>query len=230
MRRSPPGRAEALCANHDNQPLSRVPPSTTFHEVFSYAQRSVSAGLFKGRARCSTADSRYPGPGGLLGYRIHSCAGAGCHAHAGEQRTSDSHSLRVGDRHEGRRLTVTVNWGDGTTSTVDNTTSSATDHTYAQLGTYTITVTADDGQGDSVSDTITGVRTAGSEYTSYGPQRILDTRKGIGAPVAPVKKGATLKLHVVGAGPTGDTIPAGITAVVLNVTVTQPATGGYVAV
>jgi hypothetical protein len=76
-------------------------------------------------------------------------------------------------------LTVTINWGDGTTSTVGSARSNTNDHTYAKLGTYTITVTANDNEGDIASNSVTG-ETGGSEFTAYGPARILDTRKGIG--------------------------------------------------
>jgi hypothetical protein len=143
----------------------------------------------------------------------------------------------VGDYTSGT-LSGTIDWGDGTTTSITdfqadpdtNIPTNTTDHTYAQLGTYTISVTVNDGEGDTASNSVDGAQTAGSEYTAYGPTRILDTRKGTGAPAAPVGKAGTLKLHVVGAGTPGDTIPAGITAVVLNVTVTQPTAGGYVSV
>ena len=127
-------------------------------------------------------------------------------------------------------LTVTINWGDGQTSTVDNSTTSTTDHTYAKLGTYTITVTAYDGAGDYASNSVTGVQTAGSEYTAYGPTRILDTRKGLGAATAPVATKHTLKLQVTGAGLAASPIPSGITAVVLNVTSTDSTGNGYLTV
>ena len=133
--------------------------------------------------------------------------------------------------------TITVNWGDGQTS---STTLSAADaaagnpaqlqHTYATLGDYTITTTANDGQGDTVTNTLASVATAGAEYTPYGPTRILDTRKGIGATAAPVAAHNTLKLQVTGAGTAGDTIPSGITAVVLNVTAVSPTASGFLTV
>ncbi|MBR7834957.1 hypothetical protein KDL01_16910 [Actinospica durhamensis] len=129
--------------------------------------------------------------------------------------------------------TVTVDWGDSsavTTQTVTSSTTSVTvDHEYSQLGAYTVTITINDGQGDSATQSATAF-TAGSEYTAYTPTRILDTRKGIGAPAAAVGAGKTLSLQVAGAGASGDTIPSGITAVVLNVTAVSPTANGVLTV
>jgi len=59
----------------------------------------------------------------------------------------------------------------------------------------------------------------GAEYTSLVPNRILDTRYGVGAPAAPLGPAATLGLQVTGRGG----VPmSGVAAVVLNVTVTEP--------
>jgi hypothetical protein len=126
---------------------------------------------------------------------------------------------------------VTAYWGDNGQSGVGATTASGElQHSYTDLGTYTVTLIANDGQGDSAETTISDVQTAGSEYTPYGPTRILDTRKGLGAPEAAVGTDKTVKLQVTGAGTAGDTIPAGITAVALNVTVVSPTKNGYLTV
>lgn len=133
-------------------------------------------------------------------------------------------------------VTITVDWGDGQTSTTTVTADDdgqpvPLDHTYASLGTYTVTTTATDGQGDTVTNTASGVETGGAEYTPYGPVRILDTRKAIGTSTAtPVAANNTLKLQVTGAGTAGDKIPAGIAAVVLNVTVVSPTANGFLTV
>ena len=72
----------------------------------------------------------------------------------------------------------------------------------------------------------TTVATPGA-FTSLAPSRVLDTRIGNGAPAAPVASGATLRLQVTGRGG----VPAtGVSAVVLNVTVTRPTATGYVTV
>jgi hypothetical protein len=71
--------------------------------------------------------------------------------------------------------------------------------------------------------------TSGGGYTPAGPTRLLDTRKGtgVGGSTTPVAKDGTVRLKVAGAGP----VPAsGVTAVVLNVTVTAPTAPGFIAV
>lgn len=55
----------------------------------------------------------------------------------------------------------------------------------------------------------------GSRYTPVDPRRLLDTRDGTGAPTGRVPAGGSVRLVVAGGG-TG--VPAGATAVVLNVT------------
>ena len=128
-------------------------------------------------------------------------------------------------------VTVTAQWGDNQESSVGPTTASGQlPHKYTDLGTYTITLVANDNQGDITSTTISGVQTAGSEYTAYGPVRILDTRAGLGAAKAPVAADGTLKLQVTGAGTSGNTIPTGITAVALNITVVSPTANGVLTV
>lgn len=71
-----------------------------------------------------------------------------------------------------------------------------------------------------------GLGTTGAVPASYHalpPQRILDTRLGLGWP-SRVAAGATATLQVAGRGG----VPAaGVSAVVLNVTVTEPTAGGY---
>ena len=64
----------------------------------------------------------------------------------------------------------------------------------------------------------------GGRYHPLSPSRVLDTRTGVGAPVAKVGEGATLGLQVTGRGG----VPAsGVAAVVLNVTVTEPSATSY---
>jgi hypothetical protein len=125
-------------------------------------------------------------------------------------------------------VSYVVNWGDGTTSapTPGSATAPGTPltHTYAKIGTYTITDTAELTTGTTAVTTST-FTTAGSTYTPTGPTRVLDTRKGIGAPEA--KVGADKSVNVALAGVDG--IPADVTAVALNLTATDTSGSGYLA-
>jgi hypothetical protein len=72
-----------------------------------------------------------------------------------------------------------------------------------------------------------GGTAANGTFTPVPPSRLLDTRNGTGAPDAPVAAGGTVVLTVEGVGG----VPAtGISAVVLNVTVTQPSAQGHITV
>ena len=69
-------------------------------------------------------------------------------------------------------------------------------------------------------------RVAGA-FTALSPLRVFDTRFGVGGPRSAVAAGATLSVPVVGVRgmPT-----SGVSAVVVNVTATQPAAAGYLTV
>ena len=157
---------------------------------------------------------------------VRRCGGRGepdPHRH-GRERVLVLHQLP--SSRPGTPVSATVDWGDTTTSsgTLSGTTVTAS-HTYEKLGTYTVTVTVTDNESDTVVNTVT-VTTAGSDYTAYGPTRVLDTRYGTGAPKAPVKARSVTQVKFAGNGG----IPADVTAVVLNVTVTEPTAAGFVTV
>jgi hypothetical protein len=79
----------------------------------------------------------------------------------------------------------------------------------------------------SVSLSVTGQPDNSGTYYAVTPSRILDTREGNGAAKAPVGPGGTIALQVAGRGE----VPAsGVSAVVLNVTVTAPTTSGHITV
>src|SRR5665648_1052155 len=81
--------------------------------------------------------------------------------------------------------------------------------------------------GDVSGYYLAGVPTAAGAFGSLTPSRLLDTRIGLGAPAAPVGPGGTVHLQVTGRGG----VPAsGVSAVVLNVTVTSPTSTGYITV
>ncbi|MFF1414456.1 hypothetical protein ACFVX6_32490 [Streptomyces sp. NPDC058289] len=131
---------------------------------------------------------------------------------------------------EDAELDVTVDWGDGTKTEGQGSASHGSkrwdfSHGYA-LGSYTIKVT--------VKDTTRGVQavnevkfvTAGTEFTPHAPTRLLDTRAGVGAKKAKVAGRSSVALKVAGAAD----VPAGVRAVVLNVTVTNTTGPGHVSV
>jgi hypothetical protein len=90
-------------------------------------------------------------------------------------------------------------------------------------------VTAVDTHGRTASTTVQAT-VAGSDYTPYGPVRLLDTRVGTGAPAHAVAPKGILKLKVTGAGTAANPIPSGVTAVVVNVTAVSPTQGGVLTV
>lgn len=73
------------------------------------------------------------------------------------------------------------------------------------------------------SDTLS----SGSLFNSLPPSRVLDTRSGQGAPAAKIGPGGTIGVQVTGAGG----VPAsGVTAVALNVTVTETTADSFLTV
>jgi len=66
----------------------------------------------------------------------------------------------------------------------------------------------------------------GGNYTALAPTRIEDTRLGTGGLSGPLGPGATAQVQVAGRGG----VPEGATAVVMNVTVTQPSAPGFLTV
>ncbi|MFE2167576.1 PKD domain-containing protein [Streptomyces sp. NPDC059447] len=125
-------------------------------------------------------------------------------------------------------LTLTVDWGDGSPKDVTPAGGPGVvnnQHTYAELGEYQVTVTVTDtANAKEVTNVLENVGTVGSEFTPYGPTRLLDTREGIGAPVGPVPGRGITRVKVGGNG----NIPQGVTAVVLNVTVTNTRSNGFI--
>lgn len=105
----------------------------------------------------------------------------------------------------------TFGFGDGSAA-VNNTTGSV-DYSYAAAGSYTVTLTVTDAAGNSASTTTT-VTTLGSDYTPYGPVRILDTRNDTGGIDTPIAAHSVIKVKVGGNGP----IPTDATAAVLTLT------------
>lgn len=120
-----------------------------------------------------------------------------------------------------------VDWGDGA---VERSYGRSEEfayfkHTYAEVGSHTITITATDLSSRTTSTTVKDVVVDGTEFTPHAPTRLLDTRDGTGAAAArPVAPYATARVRI--AGTAG--IPAGVTAVALNITATNTAAAGHV--
>jgi hypothetical protein len=117
-----------------------------------------------------------------------------------------------------------LNFGDGS-APVDITSrpDDAWLHTYPGPGVYTVTTHTTDGSGQELTNTAQ-VRVS-SSFVPLGPVRILDTRNGIGAPSVKVASNGTVRLQVAGV----DGVPPGhVTAVVMNLTVTDASAGGFV--
>ena len=93
--------------------------------------------------------------------------------------------------------------------------------------TYTFRVAAVNGVGTGPQSepSVPVTPSAGSRFNPLPPTRLLDTRLGTGAPAAKVLPGGRLDLQVTGRGGVPST---GVSAVVLNLTVTEPVLQGYV--
>ncbi|MCX5129980.1 hypothetical protein [Streptomyces sp. NBC_00347] len=127
---------------------------------------------------------------------------------------------------------VTIAWGDGTTDTFNTsvmpfgTDLRHTKHKYAAIGSYDVKVTVmDPTTGAEGVNGLTFV-TNGTEFTAHEPTRLLDSREGIGTGRAKVGARTSVALKVAGTAK----VPAGVTSVVLNVTVTNTTAAGHISV
>jgi hypothetical protein len=106
--------------------------------------------------------------------------------------------------------------------------SPTTSQTVTGLGenTYTFKVAAVNSVGTGPQSAASSAVTpgAGARFTPLPPARVLDTRVGNGAPLAKLAANSSIDLQVTGRGG----VPAsGVSAVVLNVTVTEPTAWSY---
>lgn len=124
---------------------------------------------------------------------------------------------------------VTIAWGDGTTHQATVTGGDIlrdVRHTYSRPGDYTISVTATDSVNHVQAVNQLQFSTAGSFFVPHAPTRLLDTRAGIGAAKTKVGAYTPVRLKIAG----NAKVPAGVAAVVLNVTVTNTTAAGHVSV
>ncbi len=103
----------------------------------------------------------------------------------------------------------------------------ATAYTHGEVHAKLIVPDNTVGGNKIVNMSVSGQDNAKGTYYPVNPERVLDTRTGNGAPAAKVGTNQTVSLQVLGRGgvPT-----SGVSAVVLNVTVTEPETAGHVTV
>ncbi len=129
-----------------------------------------------------------------------------------------------GTRSSGGGATITdyrLDFGDGATQ--DLGTATTTGHTYGPSGPFTATLTITDSLGRTASTS--QVIVSGDVYQVTGPLREMDTRTWPTDPTRGIGPGQVKELPI-----TGGLLVAHTTALVLNVTVTDPSTGGFVTV
>jgi len=125
------------------------------------------------------------------------------------------------------KLTVTANTCSGRTVAADTTCSLTLTATPDFFGPAQDLITLPDGgSGRKIPVTVDGYDTATGAYTPLPPARLLDTRKKVGVTTTtPIGANKSIDLQVTGRGG----VPAsGVGSVVLNVTVAQPTTAGFV--
>ncbi len=126
-------------------------------------------------------------------------------------------------------LRGTASGGPYTALTPTLTSTSYADSTGDALTTYYYVVVAKDktGNASEYSNQVAGSVSHEGEFHSVSPARVLDTRTGNGGLSRPVAADETIDVQVAGRGG----VPSsGVSAVVLNVTVTEPTAVGHLTV
>ncbi|MEU1275936.1 PKD domain-containing protein [Streptomyces sp. NPDC005799] len=118
-----------------------------------------------------------------------------------------------------------ITFGDGSSAVSPTALSGTVTHRYAAPGTYTVTQKTTDSGGRTA--TATTKTTVGAAYVTDGPNRLLDTRYGIGAAKRRIGPGGVIRLKILGV----DSVPTSqVSAVTLNVTDTGATTSSVVTV
>ncbi|MFC1439184.1 hypothetical protein ABUW04_13040 [Streptacidiphilus sp. N1-10] len=94
--------------------------------------------------------------------------------------------------------------------------------TFSTVGEHKLSLSVTDGVSTVVKTET--VLLAGNDYTAYGPTRLLDTRHGTGGPIGPIKPNSMVRVKIDSNGG----ISATASAAVLNLTVTNPSSAGYI--
>lgn len=129
-----------------------------------------------------------------------------------------------GTRSTGGGETITdyrLDFGDGVTQDLGTATTAG--HTYGPSGPFTVTLTITDSSGRTAGTSQTIV--SGDVFMDTGPMRLMDTRTYPTDPNRGIGPGQVDELPI-----EGGTLDGHTTAVVLNVTVTDPSVGGYLTV
>jgi uncharacterized protein (DUF1501 family) len=87
-----------------------------------------------------------------------------------------------------------------------------------------VSVFASDGDVDLIADVVGYFGASGARHSPTAPGRVLDTRSGIGAPLAPVGPNGEITVGMIGQSG----VPATARAVVLNVTATNATSDTYI--
>ncbi|MEV8095807.1 right-handed parallel beta-helix repeat-containing protein [Kitasatospora sp. NPDC085879] len=210
------------------------PKKPNEHEIRFFSIAKVDYLLQNGSASIGTANPAAPGrpSSDFFGATPFNSRGAAQPTNPGlslgltaEQISGHAVRLTVDSKSAGPEGRLDVYWGDGrgdhVGTPVDGT--YPVTHTYEKIGSYTVEAHLRDSKGNTLVNTL-AVVTAGSDYTAYGPTRVLDTREGVGASRRKVGPFGTVHLKVGG----NEGIPQDATAVVMNLTVTSPTAPGFI--